>query len=136
MRKLAVTSAILAAVFSGNGCAKRECGKPRPEAHVPGRANHVVLCWLKEPGNESHRRRIVEVSTTFREIPGVVEVRAGEVVPSERAIVDDSFDVAIFLTFASERDMKAYVEHPRHRAAVKDVLLPLVEKVTVYDFVE
>ena len=56
--------------------------------------------------------------------------------PSERQIVDDSFDVAICLTFASTRDMNAYIEHPRHKAAVKDVLLPIVERIVVYDFVE
>ena len=55
---------------------------------------HVVLCWLKEPGNAAHRARIMEVSKTFRSIPGVLEVRVGEVIASDRAIVDDSFDVA------------------------------------------
>jgi hypothetical protein len=98
--------------------------------------NHVVLCWLKEPGNRDHRDRILEVSRTFRDIPGVLEVRVGEAVPSDRKIVDDSFDVAICLTFRDSRDMNAYIEHPLHRAAAKDVLSPIVDRVVVYDFME
>lgn len=41
------------------------------------RLHHLVLCWLKDPGNESHRERIIDLTATFREILGVIEARAG-----------------------------------------------------------
>ena len=97
---------------------------------------HVVLCWLKEPGNQAHRNQIIEVSKTFRDIPGVLEVRVGEVIESDRAIVDDSFDVAILVVVPDGKCLQDYLDHPLHQTAKKKVLLPLVEKVVVYDFQE
>ena len=97
---------------------------------------HVVLCWLKEPGNAAHRARIMEVSKTFRSIPGVLEVRVGEVIASDRAIVDDSFDVAILVVVPDAPSLQAYLDHPIHQQAKQEVLLPLVDKVRVFDFQE
>ena len=97
---------------------------------------HVVLCWLKEPGNQLHRNQIIEVSKTFRNIPGVLEVRVGEVIESDRAIVDDSFDVAILVVVPDGKCLQDYLDHPLHQKAKKKVLLPLVKKVVVYDFQE
>ena len=97
---------------------------------------HVVLCWLKEPGNQLHRNQIIEVSKTFRNIPGVLEVRVGEVIESDRAIVDDSFDVAILVVVPDGKYFQDYLDHPLHQTTKTQVLLPLVEKVVVYDFQE
>ena len=97
---------------------------------------HVVLCWLKEPRNQLHRNQIIEVSKTFRNIPGVLEVRVGEVIESDRAIVDDSFDVAILVVVPDGKCLQDYLDHPLHQKAKKKVLLPLVKKVVIYDFQE
>ena len=96
--------------------------------------SHVVLCWLKEPGNAEHRNQIIEVSKTFRKIPGVLEVRVGKVIESDRAIVDDSFDVGILVVVPDAKRLQEYIDHPIHQKAKQEVLLPLVEKVLVYDF--
>ena len=98
--------------------------------------HHVVLCWLKEPGNARHRQQIVEVSKSFRDIPGVLEVRAGQVVSSDREIVDDSFDVAILVIVPDRKRLAEYLDHPVHQKAKKDILIPLVDKIVVYDFKE
>ena len=98
--------------------------------------NHIVLCWLKESGNLAHRQKIIETTRSFRSIPGVIKVSVGEVIPSDRNIVDDSFDVGITLTFANTDDMNAYLEHPLHKDAAQKVLLPLVKKIVVYDYME
>ena len=97
---------------------------------------HVVLCWLKEPGNTEHRSRIIEVSKTFTKIPGVLDVRVGKVIESNRSIVDDSFDVGILVVVLDAKRLQEYLDHPIHQNAKRDVLLPLVEKVLVYDFQE
>ena len=49
-----------------------------------GKVHHVVLCWLKDAGNATQRRRIVEASKSFREIPGVLDVRVGQAIESDR----------------------------------------------------
>ena len=108
----------------------------REEAPPPNRVNHIVLCWLKEPGNQEQRQQIIEVSKSFSQLPGVLDVRAGQVIPSDRGIVDDSFDVAIYLTYATVEDMNAYITHPDHQNAVRETFRPLVKKILVYDFIE
>ncbi len=95
---------------------------------------HVVLVWLKEPGNPEHRQRIIEISREFETIPGVIDVSVGEVVPSDRPIVDDSFDVGLYLTFASVDAMNAYLADDRHRQALREIFRPLSERYIVYDF--
>jgi len=95
---------------------------------------HVVVFWLKEPGNAAHRAKLIEVTESFRSIPGVQSVHAGPCLPSERPIVDSSFDVAVSLTFASRADLQRYLDHPQHKAATVSTLKPIVKKITVYDF--
>jgi len=106
---------------------------PRPPS---GTVHHVVLCWLKQPGNAADRDRIIDASRTFADIPGVLSVSAGEAIPSERPIVDDSFDVAILLTFANAADLAAYLAHPEHIRARDEILVPRVAKILVYDFTD
>lgn len=98
--------------------------------------HHVVLCWLKESGNLEARERIVEITKSFRDIPGVLEARAGQVIPSDRSIVDDSFDVGILVVVADSKSLTEYLEHPIHQKAKNEVLVPLVSKILVYDFQE
>ena len=98
------------------------------------RLYHIVLCWLKEPGNEMHRKQIIEITKTFQKIPCVIEAQAGEVVMSDRDIVDDSYDVGILIVTKNENELQKYLDHPIHQKAKKDVLVPLVDKILVYDF--
>lgn len=98
------------------------------------RLTHVVVFWLKDPGNAAGRAALIEASEGFRNIPGVLSVTAGPCIPSARPVVDSSFDVAVSLTFASQADLQRYQDHPQHKAAVEGVLKPLVKKFTVFDF--
>jgi hypothetical protein len=96
---------------------------------------HVVVCWLRDHGNEAQRNKLIEQSRELQKIPGVISVRAGAMLPSARPIVDTTFDVAIIMTFPDEETMGRYLEHPDHKKAVKEVLTPLTSRVVVYDFV-
>ncbi len=111
------------------------CATTIEKAVDKARVYHVVLCWLKEPGNAEGRQQIIEVSKTFKAIPGVIGVKAGASIPSDRTIVD-SFDVGILLTFADQKAMQTYLDHPDHKQTVQNVLKPLVSKIVVYDFTE
>ena len=95
---------------------------------------HVVLVWLKEPGNPEHRQRIIDASREFETIPGVIDVSVGEVVTSDRPIVDDSFDVGLYLTFFSVDAMNTYLADGRHQKTLREVFRPLSERYIVYDF--
>jgi hypothetical protein len=95
---------------------------------------HVVLVWLKEPGNADHRAQIIEATRGFSRIPGVEEIRVGEPVPGRRSTVDDSFDVGLYMVFSSEAALESYLAHPEHKAAQQSILRPLVKKAVIYDF--
>lgn len=103
--------------------------------HLPeGAVQHVVVCWLKEPGNSAARARLIEACQVFLDIPGVLDVQAGPPLASDRPVVDDSFDVALIITFESEQALRDYLPHPLHRQVVDELVKPLVERFIVYDF--
>ena len=118
-------------LFGMQGCVTIDSGSLHQQA-----LHHVVLCWLKEPGNVEQRKQIVEVSKSFRKIPGVLDIRVGQVVASDRAIVDDSYDVAILVVVPDQKSLDEYLAHPVHQKAKNDILVPLVDKILVYDFKE
>ena len=98
--------------------------------------HHIVICWLREPGNAKDRKRLIKTSHDFRKIPGVRTVHAGGVVPSSRPVVDNSFDVAIVMTFDNIAAMRSYLADERHEEALGKVLRPLVQRMFVYDFID
>ena len=105
-------------------------------AQSAGGVTHVVLLWLKQPGDEAAIKRITETSREFRQIPGVLAVRVGRPLPSTRPVVDSSFDVGLAMSFADETALQAYETHPQHVKAVREVLRPLAARIQVYDIRE
>lgn len=97
---------------------------------------HVVMVWLKEPGNANHRAQVIEATRSFSTIPGVEEIRVGEAIPSQRSTVDDSFDIGLYIIFSSKRALENYLAHPEHKKAQRLILRPLVEKAVIYDFLD
>lgn len=95
---------------------------------------HVVLIWLHEPGNTEHIEKIIQVSEKLKEIPDIQELHVGSSIPSDREIVDDSFDVGLTIIFNSESDLQHYLAHTKHKHTVKKVISPLSRKILVYDF--
>lgn len=107
---------------------------PSVASGADSRIVHVVLVWLKEPGNAAHRAEVIETTRGFSTIPGVDEIRVGESAPSHRPSVDDSFDIGLYIIFSSTEALQTYLSHPEHKAAQRTILRPLVEKVVIYDF--
>jgi hypothetical protein len=95
---------------------------------------HVVIVWLKQPGDQDAQRRIIAASQALTSIPGVVALRVGTAVASERPIVDSSFDVALVVSFSDRAALDSYLTHPLHVQLVETTLKPLVERILVYDF--
>lgn len=131
---LFVLSVFLSGCFSTS--LNVDTGVEYENTETRGKLYHVVLCWLKEPKNEVHRQKIIEVTKSFMDIPGVLNAQAGQVIMSDREIVDDSFDVGILIVTKNQEDLQKYLDHPIHQKAKKEVLLPLVERILVYDFMD
>ena len=104
------------------------CQSPQPAG-----VSHVVICWLKTPGDEAARQQIIDATQTLRQIPGVVSVSAGRPIPSTRPVVDSSYDVGIVITFKDEAALHAYETNPIHVNARNEVLRPLAGKLVIYD---
>ena len=110
------------------GCA--HLGRPSSPAGV----DHVVFVWLKSPGSTKDRQILVEKSRELAAaIPQIRSFRWGTPVPSERSVVDDTYDLALVMSFDDRAGLEAYESHPGHIRAAKEVLLPLAWKIVVYD---
>jgi hypothetical protein len=99
-----------------------------------GPLEHVVIVWLQDPGNAQQQARIIEESQVLTTIPGVLSLKSGSVVKSERAIVDSSFDVALVVSLGNQDALDNYLAHPTHVKLVEETLKPLVARIQVYDF--
>lgn len=109
------------------------CGTIAPPAKS-GTVDHVVMFWQKNPGNQQDRKKITDAIERLRVIEGVKFLDYGTAVPSDRPVVDDSFDIALLVRFKDVKSLHAYEADPRHMKEVNEVLLPLTKKVQVYDF--
>jgi hypothetical protein len=149
MRHLAITTSLLLFVLFAKGCqtpaaqpqkAVEHAVSPTPTAalHADGSKHigHIVICWLKNPGDKEARQKLIEVSKTFRQIPGVIDVHCGNVIPSPRPVVDSSYDIAVVMTFDGMESLKAYQTDPIHMKATREVLMPLTGRILIYDFIE
>lgn len=123
-------AAVILVLYAGVSCQHLQESSTRNAAH------HIVICWLKEPGDMDARRQVMDASFELAEIPGVINVRAGSVLPDTRPTVDSTFDVALVITFKDEQSLREYVNHPIHKNAVETAIKPLVSRYIAYDFID
>ena len=108
------------------------CATIAPPA-AKGTVDHVVLIWLKRPGNASDRQAVLSASRDLRVIPGIKFLDAGTALASDRPVVDDSFDIGLTMRFDSAKSLQAYETSPLHVKKVTEVLKPLSKRILVYD---
>jgi hypothetical protein len=107
------------------------CATIAPPAK-PGSVDHVVLVWLKRPGNAQDKQTLIDLGRELRAIPGIQFLDSGTALPSARPTVDDSFDIGYVMRFDSPSALEAYAVHPVHEKA-KEELVRLSRKIIVYD---
>lgn len=106
------------------------------ETTAKGKVEHVVLIWLKKPGDTTDRAAVISTAKKFQaEIPEIQHLSVGTPLASDRSVVDDSFDVGLVMRFANQTDLGVYEKHPAHVKAVKETLQPIAKKLLVYDVV-
>src|SRR5438128_4601126 len=66
--------------------------QPATTKITAGGVSHVVLVWLKKPGDAEARTAVLGAIPQIKTIPGVIDVQAGRVIPSTRPVVDSTFD--------------------------------------------
>ena len=133
MQAKSLLSCLLALVLL-SGCSvlnqqRESTSQALPQAQII----HIVVIWLREPGNEAHRQTLITASQQLTQIPGVIAVEGGSVITSERSVVDSSFDVALVFKLQNQQALRGYVQHPLHKKLLKEVFKPLIERYRVYD---
>lgn len=94
---------------------------------------HHVFFWLKRPGSQEDRDKLIAGLRTLRDIPVIRNLEIGIPASTEaRNVVDASYDVSELMFFDSVEDQKAYQDHAIHQAFVK-ACENLWAKVVVYD---
>lgn len=96
--------------------------------------SHVVIFWT-DPAQPNATEELISGALHYlKPIPGVLQFHVGKMVPSHRPVVDQSYQVALNLTFPDKKTQDAYQVHPSHVEFVEKVFKRVCQKVVVYDF--
>lgn len=96
--------------------------------------SHIVIFWTKPEVENSEQLLIDGLNHYLPDIPGVVSMHVGKCAPSDRPVVDQSYQVALNITFKSKIIQDEYQVHPMHIEFVEKVFKQVCDKVVIYDF--
>lgn len=106
------------------------------EVKITGALVHHVFFWLKDPGNEAHKKLLVKGLNELLKVETIKMSHIGFPAGTEnRDVVDHSYSVSYMVLFDSLADQAAYQQHPLHLKFVENYS-HLWEKVVVYDSVD
>lgn len=107
---------------------------PRPERTINGMFSHIVVLWTDPARPRAADELLSGIEEHLKSIPGIQHFHAGRMAPSSRAVVDQTYQVALNLTFPDRKTQDEYQVHPQHIEFVEKYVKRLVQKVVVYDF--
>src|SRR6267143_3669715 len=96
--------------------------------------SHVVIFWTDSANPKATDELIVGAAKYLKPIPGIIHFHVGKMVPSQRPVVDQSYQVALNVVFADKKAQDEYQVHPLHVQFVEKVFKRNCKKVVVYDF--
>jgi len=96
--------------------------------------SHIVVFWTNPAYLGAADDLLAGANQLLKDIPGVLQFHAGKMLPSPRPVVEQSYQIALNLTFADKQVEQTYQAHPRHIEFVEKYVKRLVKKVVVYDF--
>jgi hypothetical protein len=96
--------------------------------------SHVVIFWTDPSNPKAADELIAGAARYLKPIPGSLHYHIGKMVPSHRAVVDQSYQVALNLVFADKKAQDDYQVHPSHVEFVEGVFKRTCKRVVVYDF--
>jgi len=99
-----------------------------------GQVTHVMLSWLKRPGNVDDRNVLMRGLRTLRRVRGVNDVRVGRPLPVDRSSLEQSFDLGVVGIFRDRETLEKFERDPRRREALDAMLQPLVRRYSGYNF--
>lgn len=100
-----------------------------------GQVTHVMLFWLKRPGNVDDQNFLLRALRTLRRVRGVNDVRVGKSLPVARPRLEQPFDLGVVMIFRDREALEKFERDRRREQAIDAMLRPLVRQYTVYNFV-
>ena len=96
--------------------------------------SHIVIFWTDPNNPRAADDLIAGANKYLKPIPGVLHFHVGKMAPSQRPVVDQSYQVALNLAFADKKAQDDYQVHPLHVQFVEGVFKQVCKKVVIYDF--
>ena len=101
-------------------------------AKAADKLQHVVCFKFKATASTEDIKKVEEAFQALKQkIPQVVTLEWGTNISKEKR--DKGFTHCFILSFKSEKDRDAYIEHPEHKAFGK-IVGPVLDDVFVIDF--
>lgn len=96
--------------------------------------SHVVIFWTDPAIPNATAELVAGANKYLRNIPGVIHFHVGQMSPSPRPVVDQTYQVALNLIFPSKSAEQEYQVHPQHIEFVEKVFKRTCKKVQIFDF--
>ena len=96
--------------------------------------SHVVIFWTKPGLPNAAEELIAGANKYLKPIPGILHFHVGRTAKSDRAVVDQSYQVALNIIFRDKKAQDDYQVHPLHIEFVEKVFKRVCKKVQVFDF--
>ena len=96
--------------------------------------SHVVIFWTKPELPGAADALIAGAEQYLRPIPLAKGFHIGRMVPSQREVVDQSYQVALNLQFENKQQQDNYQIHPLHLEFVEKAFKPNCQRAVIYDF--
>ncbi len=107
---------------------------PTAIADSRGEISHIVVLWLKHPGNVEEENALIRATHSFRRIHGVRRIEVGRSIPIHRPEIEQAFDLCAIITFKDESALTKFENDKRHAQAVELFLKPFVRRYVIYNF--
>src|SRR5437667_12374743 len=78
-----------------------------------GQVTHVMLFWLKRPGNVDDQNFLRRALRTLRRVRGVNDMRIGRPLSVDRPVAEPSFDLGVVMTFRDREALEKFEQDPR-----------------------
>jgi len=96
--------------------------------------SHIVIFWTDPAKPNATEELVAGAEKYLRPISGLRLFHVGRMASSHREVVDQSYQVALNLTFDTKQAQDDYQVHPLHIEFVEKVFKPNCQRAVIYDF--
>jgi Stress responsive A/B Barrel Domain len=106
----------------------------RCPAIIPAMLSHIVTFYTRPELPNAVEDLIAGCNQYLSKIPGIIHFHVGKMVPSERPVVSQEYQVGLNLIVADKAAEQAYQIHPLHLEFVEKVFKLNCHKAVIFDF--